>query len=242
MQHPTLAQLLGIQPGITALVGAGGKTTAMLTLAQELAAQGQRVIITTTTHIFPPDCGLYGPVHQPGDLGGIARQLEARGLAVVSGPLDHRGKLTATTPQELARLPQLADVVLAEADGSRMLPCKVPGSQEPVLPEGTVQVVGLVGLSCLGKPLEEVCFRSQLACQQLNITPQQPLNPGQLARMITSPWGLAKATQGRRFSVVLNQRDACPSQMIKELVQAIHSGSSAQVVLAALKHKQWKEV
>uniref|UniRef100_UPI0037534C5E hypothetical protein n=1 Tax=uncultured Allofournierella sp. TaxID=1940258 RepID=UPI0037534C5E len=60
--------------------------------------------------------------------------------------------------------------------------------------------------------------------------------------MITSPWGLAKATQGRRFSVVLNQRDACPSQMIKELVQAIHSGSSAQVVLAALKHKQWKEV
>ena len=90
----TLTQLLDVRPGVTALVGAGGKTTAMLTLAEELSKAGRRVIVTTTTHIFPPDAGRYGPVFSPEDTAGIAAALERTGLAVAAGPLDERGKLT----------------------------------------------------------------------------------------------------------------------------------------------------
>ena len=39
---------------ILAFTGGGGKTTAMFSLADELAAQGKRVIVTTSTHIFYP--------------------------------------------------------------------------------------------------------------------------------------------------------------------------------------------
>lgn len=49
-----LAELLGVRPGVTALIGGGGKTTMMYTLARELAARGT-VVCTTTTHILPPD-------------------------------------------------------------------------------------------------------------------------------------------------------------------------------------------
>lgn len=42
---------------LIAIVGAGGKTTTMYTLANELAQRGKRVITTTTTQIFYPEPG-----------------------------------------------------------------------------------------------------------------------------------------------------------------------------------------
>ena len=130
----TLTQLLDVRPGVTALVGAGGKTTAMLTLAEELSKAGRRVIVTTTTHIFPPDAGRYGPVFSPEDTAGIAAALERTGLAVAAGPLDERGKLTGVSDAQVEGLLELAEYVLVEADGSRRLPCKTPGDREPALP------------------------------------------------------------------------------------------------------------
>ena len=43
-----ISRILQIQKGITAIIGGGGKTTLMLTLAQALSRQG-RVIVTTST-------------------------------------------------------------------------------------------------------------------------------------------------------------------------------------------------
>ena len=47
-----LAKALDVQPGVTAIIGGGGKTTLMECLAEELPAQA-RVIVCTTTHIYP---------------------------------------------------------------------------------------------------------------------------------------------------------------------------------------------
>ena len=48
-----IAPLLHIGPGVTALIGGGGKTTLMDTLAAELRRRGT-VIVTTSTHIRRP--------------------------------------------------------------------------------------------------------------------------------------------------------------------------------------------
>lgn len=51
-----LAALLGVRPGVTAVIGGGGKTTLLRTLGGELAAAGARVLLCTTTKILPfPD-------------------------------------------------------------------------------------------------------------------------------------------------------------------------------------------
>src|SRR5437764_9830885 len=42
---------------LIAIIGAGGKTTTMYTLADELAQRGKRIITTTTTQIFYPEPG-----------------------------------------------------------------------------------------------------------------------------------------------------------------------------------------
>jgi len=64
---PTLAEALGVAAfgptksakprgcEVVAFTGSGGKTTAMFRLAAELVARGARVLITTPTHIYPPD-------------------------------------------------------------------------------------------------------------------------------------------------------------------------------------------
>ena len=49
-----IAPLLHIGRGVTAIIGGGGKTTLIATLAGELSKKG-KVIITTTTHIRRPE-------------------------------------------------------------------------------------------------------------------------------------------------------------------------------------------
>ena len=48
-----LADSLGVRPGITAIIGSGGKTSLMRAISRELSANGSRVLLTTTTHILP---------------------------------------------------------------------------------------------------------------------------------------------------------------------------------------------
>ena len=48
-----LASALRIKPGITAIIGSGGKSTLLKTLGLELMRAGGRALLCTTTHMFP---------------------------------------------------------------------------------------------------------------------------------------------------------------------------------------------
>lgn len=51
-----LKEALGFERGeMISLIGAGGKTTTMFRLAQELRDEGRKVLVTTTTKIFKPN-------------------------------------------------------------------------------------------------------------------------------------------------------------------------------------------
>jgi len=78
---------LGIRPGVTAVIGGGGKTTLLRTLGTELAADGARVLLCTTTKIFPFD-GLPNLTDPTEDY--LAQALEARRLVRVQS---HGGAL-----------------------------------------------------------------------------------------------------------------------------------------------------
>ena len=51
---------LGETGHVISLVGGGGKTTLLYALARWYSAQGQRVLVSTTTHIRHPDAN-YAP-------------------------------------------------------------------------------------------------------------------------------------------------------------------------------------
>lgn len=150
-----ISVLLGVEKGVTALIGGGGKTTLMYTLAEELRRQGT-VIVTTSTHIQRPErC----PLLLTGDAAAVTAALADGGVVCVAAE-SAGGKLTAPLlPFET--LAALADFVLVEADGSKRLPLKAHAPHEPVIPPNARQTVCVVGADGFGRPIREVCHRPE---------------------------------------------------------------------------------
>ena len=48
-----LQDALCIRPGVTSVIGSGGKSTLLARLAEELRAKGATVALATTTHFMP---------------------------------------------------------------------------------------------------------------------------------------------------------------------------------------------
>lgn len=207
-----------------AIIGGGGKTTLLYRLARELAACGQRVIVTTTTHIRKPSedqvpitltfAAATGDPQQIGrQLSEISAALDRHGLVAVLQPTDetdNRGEKKMGPPCGLLeKLPYLADFILAEADGSQGLPLKAPASYEPVFPPHTDYVMVLAGLSALNRPLQEVCHRPHLAAQRLGCDLDHRVQPEDVARLAILSCGPRKDLPDRsRLRFLLNQADA----------------------------------
>ena len=148
-----ISALLEVEKGITALIGGGGKTTLMYTLAEELRPRGT-VIVTTSTHIQRPE---QYPVLTAAD--DVAAALAAHGAVCVAGETAE-GKLCAPA-LSFETLAALADFVLVEADGSKRLPLKAHTPHEPVIPTNARQTIYVVGADGFGHPIRQVCHRPE---------------------------------------------------------------------------------
>lgn len=169
-----LWELLDIRPGAVALVGGGGKTSMMYTLARELAVHGT-VICTTTTRIYPP-------AHLP-LLERVDRAALERLRCVCAGSPVQEEKLAAPV-QPVAALAALADYVLVEADGSKGLPVKAHLPHEPVIPPGAGRTVVLVGASGFGRPVREAVHRPEVFCRLADLSPDALVTPGAVAAVL----------------------------------------------------------
>ena len=135
-----LAKLLDIHPGVTAVIGGGGKTTLLRTLGEELAEES-RVLLCTTTKIFPfhdLPCAMTAE-----ELNSLRRELR---LMCAGTPVPGTEKLTAP-PVPMAELAAWFDYVLVEADGSAQRRFKAHASRGPVIPAEASQVICVVGAS-----------------------------------------------------------------------------------------------
>ena len=150
-----ISALLEVEKGVTALIGGGGKTTLMYTMAEELRRRGT-VLVTTSTHIQRP--GQY-PVLTAADAAAVAAALAEHGTVCVASE-SPEGKLCAPA-LSFDTLAALADFVLVEADGSKRLPQKAHAPHEPVIPPNTCRTVYVVGADGFGHPIRQVCHRPE---------------------------------------------------------------------------------
>ena len=196
-QFPFLAE----KGHVVSLVGGGGKTTLLYAMASHCAQKGWRVLVSTTTHILRPENGLWAKTDAE------IQELWARGSYAVVGSPAPNGKLTAPPEADLAHWMAQADAVFLEADGAKHFPCKAPAEQEPVLLPQSNIVLAVAGLSALGRPLKECCFRLEQACMLLGVPPEACLTPELLAQLLASEQGGRKRVGSRAFYAVLNQVD-----------------------------------
>ena len=230
-------QLLGKAPGTVCFVGGGGKTTLMYTLARHRAKLGQKVLVGTTTRILIPP-RFYAADEQQ------AKALWAQGQpAVIGTPCGE--KLTAN-PELLARLRTQADITLLEADGAKGHPCKVPAAWEPVIDAECDWVVAVFGISAIGRPLQEVCFRLTDATALLDVPADHILTPLDAARMLASPNGGRKAVGNRRWCAVLNQcDDKLRRTYAEETARYLEEMGEENVIMTAFdeqEREQWMEI
>lgn len=180
-----LYRQLEIRPGITAVIGSGGKTSLIRKLCQELPGT---VIVCTSTHIFPAE-GL--PL-----VTGVLEKMTAEQVCVGT-PAKH-GKLTAPA-QPFAELAKLADYVLVEADGSKGLPLKAHLPHEPVIPAEANQVIQVVGLSGMGKAIGMAAHRPEVYAAICGCKPEDIAIPERMAKVLN--------TEALADRYVLNQAD-----------------------------------
>lgn len=212
-----LASALKIEPGITAIIGSGGKSTLLKTLGLELMRAGDRVLLCTTTHMFPVagvpwdgssrrlDAAPWKPgaLHVPGCTCEACAGMN-RGSICQAGVLDpETGKLSAPA-EPLNELARRFDYVLAEADGSKRLPLKAHAAWEPVIPAATANVVWIVGALGLGKPINEAVHRPELFCERCGCELTDIATPERVAQVLNAELRMLNLSNAR---IMLNQVD-----------------------------------
>ncbi len=212
-----LSKALRVTAGsTTSFTGAGGKSSALRTLAGEASAEA-RVLLTTTTHLGIEQADLAEAHIALPPASGMARvdaELARHRSLLVTGPR-LEGELRWTSPGEtqLNQLQQLARksgaVLAIEADGSRGKSLKAPADHEPLVPNFTNTLVPVVGAASFGRPLsDDWVYRPELAAKLLGISFGMDLTPERVAKLVLSPVGGLKGrppqAEGR---VLINQVD-----------------------------------
>lgn len=177
--------MLQIERGFTAIIGGGGKSTLLRALAAECSQFGTVIVATSAKMLVPDWC----PVLLDATLGEIesalAEALAQGGPAVICVGTIHEpsGKLDA--PQlSFDDLVKLADYVLVEADGAKMLPLKAHERHEPVIPACANRVVCVVGIDGVGGPISQTCHRAERFAQLADASVNEAVTPEMVAAVL----------------------------------------------------------
>ena len=208
-----------------ALVGAGGKTSALFAAANALHQRNQStcpILLSTTTHLAIEQCsqaGFHFKIQTAQEVAEYASEINS-GILLFTGGQSTDGRIIGPDPQALKAIYDLAEAkgwpLLIEADGSRMHPLKAPADHEPDIPQWVSHVVVCAGLSGLGQPLDaNSTHRPDIYAQLSGLTIGSPITSQAVVQFLLHPAGGLKSIPGHaRRSVLLNQADTPEAQAI----------------------------
>lgn len=241
-----LSPLLGLADSqIITFIGGGGKTSLMNTLGKEFASHGYPTLLTTTTHIMKPDFLSDESYIENEDLGQLANiftnlkkntlPLAALGIPekVVNSNVKWRSpssdfceKIAEFSKKFSTKNPYKFLKILCEGDGSKRLPIKLPKDGEPVFFPKTDTVIGVIGLSCLGKPIKETLFRYELLPNLTSLDnyfikslqSTDIVTTDFFSRLCLSEKGLRKNITSQKFCIIFNQADILDEKALAEVI------------------------
>ncbi len=245
---PLLCDLIDLpaHPLIT-IVGAGGKTTTMYSLASELANCGKRVITTTTTQIFYPEPDETDTLIVASETHALLKTIDEAWqkycrLTVAGAVLrtDKLAGLQSEQPYELL-MKSGANVVIVEADGARHRMIKAPAEHEPVIPLRTNVALLMISAEAINQPLSDrIAHRPEQVATVTGINVGDVLSPAVIARLITSEKGALKHIPETASAYLLITHASMAQKVaIRELVYLIRSSSRIVDVLCSERPGEW---
>jgi probable selenium-dependent hydroxylase accessory protein YqeC len=183
---------------LVTLVGAGGKTSTMFALAGELKLQGRSVLVTTTTAIYYPEAHCFDEIILSDKIEFQSFKMTSEvAIYVLGSKVNEDGKLLGVNKELINNIfrSNIFDYILVEGDGSKRLPIKAPAEHEPVVPELTTKVIGVIGMDALGKEINsENVHRPELFCEIVNCSIGDYIDEDKILRLIQCKNGLFKGT------------------------------------------------
>ena len=241
-----LSSLLGLTDShILTFIGGGGKTSLMNTLGIEFAKQRIPTLLTTTTHIMKPEflpskaCIEEENLEQissfftnleedilPLAALGIPEKVVNSNVKWRSPSSDFCEKTAEFSKKFSTKNPYKFLKILCEGDGSKRLPIKLPKDGEPVFFPKTDTIIGVIGLSCLGKPIKETLFRYELLPNLTSLDnhfikslqPADIVTTDFLYRLCLSEKGLRKNITSQKFCIIFNQADIVDEKTLAEVI------------------------
>lgn len=227
-----LRGLLGVgERELVAFTGAGGKSTLLVGLGNELASHGHRVVLTTTTKLGPDQ--LAGTVCWSPGTDEVDRALETAEPVFVVGS-DQGHKVEGVSPDAVNELfaKTSADYVLAEADGARRRPLKAPADHEPVVPSEATLVVVVAGISAVGETLADAVHRPPQGIALTGLEAGDRLRPQDVAVVLGHSDGGLKGIPARaRVVVALTRVDAATADAAAEIDERLAENARIERVV-----------
>jgi probable selenium-dependent hydroxylase accessory protein YqeC len=236
---------------MAALIGAGGKTTAMFHLAKELRDQGRKVLVTTTTKIFKPAKPHVDRLFLVEDIDDFANASAGIGAPATVGAgygVNEEGKLLGLPPAWLDRLRETGtyDAILVEADGAASRLFKLPAENEPVIPSSCRLTIWLMSIKILWKSLDpEWVHRADRAVTLLGDKKPDIMTKELVLELVRHPAGCLKGIPpASRKVALINQADSeaevdAALSLGKEL---LHSGADRVVISSFMRDDPVEEV
>jgi molybdenum cofactor cytidylyltransferase len=192
---------------LVGLVGAGGKSTLLRRLGEELARRGHRVVLSTTTHLG---------IDQVGPLDEVVWSVDPELVAEAAASRPPAFVLASATPSKASGPPPAAldalfadgacDYLVVEADGARRRSLKAPAPHEPVIPSRATMVIVVAGLDAVGRPAIEAAHRPERVAALTGRPEREPLRPEDVAAVLGHPeGGLKGVPASARVAVVLTK-------------------------------------
>ncbi len=234
-----LSDALGIkQKDVVLVVGSGGKTTLCLSLCEELKYK-QIIFYTTTTKMFPPTQDNYQIY-----LGEQAttKLFAQQGVYVLAKKKNDEGKLLPFDLETIEHFASQCDVMIAEADGSKMKPLKGWNETEPVYLKNTTRTVAVIPINMVGKMIDSSSVhRLDLFQEIIGHTAEKRIEVDDLFRVISNDKGLFKGAVGTRILVINRVESVADQQNADRLVTLLNKNHVRldRIVLASLKNQSY---
>jgi molybdenum cofactor cytidylyltransferase len=228
-------------PLCTAIVGAGGKTSAMFALARQVEGAAW---VTTTTHLGTDQTAFadrHFVIESESDIQ-PALWLEQK-ITLLTGVVTSDNRLHSPAPELLELIHNAAEQtgthLIFEADGSRSIPLKAPGDHEPPIPAWARQVIVVVGASALGNALsEQTVFRAGRYAELTGLQEGETITIESVRDMLLHPLGGLKNIPSDAMKAVLfNQaEDSVTQGIIQYIVPDLLAGGYDRVIVGGVSH------
>jgi molybdenum cofactor cytidylyltransferase len=231
-----LVDALSVGAGdVVSLVGAGGKTTILFSLATDLRKRGFSVVTTSTTRMQIPVTPTTAPPLVVVDdednwLTTVKSRLARYGSVTVIQRRERDDKLHGVESIMIDPLRSLADCVIVEADGARGRSLKAPASHEPVIPDETTLTIVVVGLDVLDQRLDaDQVHRLEVVTNLSRTAPGMEVTEEVVAAALVKGY-LPKIPKGSRHIVFLNKASDYRLRAAERLGEVLLRGGVSEVV------------